>query len=137
MYIPYYVIINSFALLLFLVMRLTKPMLTRANVVSIDGRDIDDIEDPFHQTNINDINVNPHTPYESNSPALVLPQTFGYGQIYHCFKHISTYTYDMFQTYLYIHVYVRNNNFIVMRMLFFMTFIYVIVILYVYDSNYS
>ncbi|KAF6031524.1 TRAPPC13 [Bugula neritina] len=59
------------------VMRLTKPSLGRANLVYLDGRDVDGSEDPYLITNQNDANVISPTPYESNSPALLLPQSFG------------------------------------------------------------
>jgi len=59
-------------------MRLTKPSLGRANLVYLDGRDVDGSEDPYLITNQNDANVISPTPYESNSPALLLPQSFGF-----------------------------------------------------------
>ena len=59
-------------------MRLTKPTLGRANLVTIDGRDVEGFDDPYGMTNINDANIINSTPYECNSPALLLPQNFGY-----------------------------------------------------------
>ena len=58
-------------------MRLTKPTLGRANLVYLDGRDVDCKEDPFSFTNLNDANLLKQTPYEHNSPVLLLPQSFG------------------------------------------------------------
>jgi len=46
--------------------------------VYLDGRDVDGSEDPYLITNQNDANVISPTPYESNSPALLLPQSFGF-----------------------------------------------------------
>lgn len=58
-------------------MRLTKPTLGRANLVNLDGRDVDGNDDPYSLTNSSDANIINSTPYECNSPALLLPQNFG------------------------------------------------------------
>lgn len=65
-------------------MRLTKPTLGRANLVNLDGRDVDGLEDPYSITNTNDANIINNTPYECNSPAMLLPQNFGY--VSECFR---------------------------------------------------